>query len=102
MCVAVEPSGAWRGRITAREGRSVALGWLWLGCETAWFHTPRSRICDVDLTRSPAARGAVVAWLEEQGYADAGKDDAALLGALRHVCGLPPAPASENCDDIPF
>ncbi len=54
---------------------------------------------------SPAARSAVVVWLEEQGYTDAGVSDAALLSALRHVCGLPPAPPSvDPCDDddIPF
>jgi hypothetical protein len=56
----------------------------------------------VDLATSPAARSAVVAWLASQGHADAGASDAALLSALRHVCGLPPAPASESCDDIPF
>ncbi len=102
VCVEVDLSGAWRGWITAREGHSVALGWLWLGCEMAWFYTPRSRICDVDLTRSPGARSAVVAWLEEHGYTAAYRSDEALLIALRHVCGLPPAPALESCDDIPF
>ncbi len=59
----------------------------------------------VNLVTSPAARSAVVAWLEEQGYADAGASDTALLDALRAVCGLPPAPpAVDDCDtdDIPF
>jgi hypothetical protein len=53
----------------------------------------------VDLTR-PDWRSAVVAWLASQGHADAGASDAALLIALRHVCGLPPAPASESCDAL--
>ena len=108
VCVEVVPGGAWRGRITAREGRTVALGWLWLGCEMAWFCAPRSRICDVDLTRSPAARSAVVAWLAAQGHTDAGASDAALLSALRAVCGLPAVVPDDSPDtdtdtnDIPF
>jgi len=58
----------------------------------------------VDLTR-PEWRSVVVAWLEEQGYTAAYRSDEALLIALRHVCGLPPAPPSVDDfddDDIPF
>lgn len=104
VVVDVEHSGAWRGRIAAREGHSVALGWLWLDCPMVWFYTPRARICDVDLTRSPAARSAAVAWLASQGHTDAGKDDAALLNALRAVCGRPAVVPPVDCDDddIPF
>jgi hypothetical protein len=71
----------------------------------AWFYAPRSRICDVDLTTSPAARDTIVTWLAAQGHADAGASDAALLSALRAICGLPPAPPSvdsTDTDDIPF
>ena len=59
----------------------------------------------VNLVTSPAARSAVVAWLASQGHTDAGTSDAALLNALRAVCGLPPAvwPAElYSDDDIPF
>jgi len=64
-----------------------------------------AHLAAVNLATSPAARSAVVAWLEEQGYTAAYRSDEALLIALRHVCGLPPAPPSvDDCDtdDIPF
>jgi hypothetical protein len=97
--------GGWLGRIGMPDRpRYTEAGWAWVDAGGCWLHVPISRLDSVDLVASPAARGAVVAWLASQGHADAGKDDAALLSALRHVCGLPPAPASESCDteDIPF
>ena len=55
----------------------------------------------VDLTR-PDWRSAVVAWLASQGHTNAGASDAALLSALRAVCGLPAVvPADTDTDDTP-
>ena len=60
-----------------------------------------------DLTR-PEWRSAVVAWLAAQGHTDAGASDAALLSALRAVCGLPAVVPDDSPDtdtdtnDIPF
>ena len=96
--------GAWWGRIgTPSATRFTEPGWVWVEV-WCWCYAPISRLDSVDLVTSPAARSAVVAWLEEQGYTDAGASDAVLLNALRAVCGLPPAPPSVDCDtdDIPF
>ena len=95
--------GVWRGPITARDDRPSAPGWVWLDC-LVWVWVPLSRLDSVDLVTSPAARAATVAWLEEQGHTAAYRSDEALLIALRHVCGLPPAPPSvdRDTDDIPF
>lgn len=90
--------GVWRGPITARDDRPSAPGWVWLDC-LVWVWVPLSRVDAVDLVTSPAARSAVVAWLASQGHADAGKDDAALLNALRAVCGLPAVVPPTDCDD---
>ncbi len=81
-------SGVWRGPITDREDRPIEEGWVWLDC-LVWVWVPISRLAAVDLVTSPTARSAVVAWLEGQGYTAAYQSDAALLNALRHVCGLP-------------
>lgn len=77
------------------------------GNDDGWWGrigTPPGRLDSVDLVTSPAARSATVMWLEEQGYTAAHRSDEALLIALRHVCGLPPAPPPVDCDtdDIPF
>ena len=94
-------NGVWGGVITDRP---AASGWCWLD-GAVWFLTPRSRVDTVNLRKSSAARSAVVAWLASQGHTDAGTSDAALLSALRAVCGLLPAPPavdSTDTDDIPF
>jgi len=92
----------WWGRIGTPPGDKIRReGWVWVEA-WCWCHTPITRLDSVDLVTSPAARSAVVAWLEEQGYTAAYRSDEALLIALRAVCGLPPAPASESCDDTPF
>ena len=93
-------NGVWGGVITDRP---AASGWCWLD-GAVWFLTPRSRVDTVNLRKSSAARSAVVAWLEEQGHTDAGASDAALLNALRAVCGLPAVWPAERYsdDDIPF
>ena len=97
--------GVWFGVIITRDDRDQPMpGWVWL-YGNVWVLTPKALLCCVDLTTSPAARSAVVAWLASQGHTDAGKDDSALLSALRHVCGLPPAPpAVDDCGTgaIPF
>jgi hypothetical protein len=85
--------------------RQPREGWVWTDAGWCWLQAPISRLTAADLVTSPAARSAVVAWLEEQGYTAAYRGDEALLIALRHVCGLPPAPPSvDDCDtdDIPF
>ena len=96
--------GVWHGVIIARDDRDTPPGWVWL-YGNVWVLTPRTLLCCVDLTTSPAARSAVVAWLASQGHTDAGASDTALLDALRAVCGLPPAPPEvddRDTDDIPF
>jgi len=94
--------GDW-GRIGAPDRpRLCEPGWIWVDVGWCWLYAPRAHLDSVDLVTSPAARSAVVAWLEEQGYTAAYRSDEALLIALRAVCGLPPAPASESCDDTPF
>ena len=94
----------WWGRVRARPDKAQRDGFVWVEA-WCWCHAPLARLDSVDLLTSPAARSAVVAWLEEQGYTAAYRSDEALLIALRHVCGLPPAPPSvDDCDteDIPF
>ena len=96
----------WWAQIDMSPGALTRALWVWTKspeegpqCVRAMF------LAAVNLTTSPAARSAVVAWLEEQGYTAAYRSDEALLIALRHVCGLPPAPPSvDDCDtdDIPF
>lgn len=64
-----------------------------------------AHLAAVNLATSPAARDTIVTWLAAQGHADAGASDAALLSALRAICGLPPAPPAvdgTDTDDIPF
>ena len=81
--------GAWWGRIgTPPETRFTEPGWVWVEA-WCWCYAPLTRLDSVDLTTSSAARSAVVAWLASQGHTDAGESDAALLNALRAVCGLP-------------
>ena len=85
--------------------RQPREGWAWTDAGWSWIQAPIARLTAADLVTSPAARSAVVAWLEEQGHTDAGASDAALLSALRAVCGLPAAaPSVDDCDtdDIPF
>ncbi len=85
--------------------RQPREGWVWTDAGWSWIQAPIARLTTVDLVTSPAARSAVVAWLAAQGHTDAGASDAALLSALRAVCGLPPAPPavdSTDTDDIPF
>ena len=93
----------WWGRVRARPDKAQRDGAVWIE-SWCWCHTPITRLDSVDLVTSPAARSAVVAWLAAQGHTDAGASDAALLSALRAVCGLPPAPPSvdRDTDDIPF
>ena len=80
------------------RGPIAPLAVLW-GLAPEGFDDEGYYCCAVDLTR-PEWRSAVVAWLEEQGYTAAYRSDEALLIALRHVCGLPPAPPSvDACDD---
>lgn len=95
--------GEWWSKIEALHPKVTERGWVWVNV-WCWCRMPRSHILAVNLVTSPAARSAVVAWLEEHGHTAAYQSDEALLIALRHVCGLPPAPPSvdRNTDDIPF
>ena len=93
--------GVWRGPITARDDRPSAPGWVWLDC-LVWVWVPISRLDSADLVTSPAARSAAVAWLASQGHADVGASDAALLSALRAVCGFPAVVPPVDCDDDPI
>ena len=84
------------------RGPIAPLAVLW-GLAPEGFDDEGYYCCAVDLTR-PEWRSAVVAWLAAQGHTDAGASDAALLSALRAVCGLPAVWPAERYsdDDIPF
>ena len=105
--------GGWWARIgdpPAPMPRQPREGWVWTDAGWSWIQAPIARLTTVDLVTSPAARSAVVAWLASQGHTDAGASDAALLSALRAVCGLPAVVPDDSPDtdtdtdtnDIPF
>ena len=88
------------------RGPLAPIAVLW-GLAPEGFDDEGYYCCAVDLTR-PEWRSAVVAWLAAQGHTDAGASDAALLSALRAVCGLPAVVPDDSPDtdtdtnDIPF